>query len=288
MNGRWSHRFDGHLRLMGVDVPLRNGPQRIAFAIIIAGLITVPLIPFIESPTSIWGRWVGAGFVASVVAANVLLGCFVRRLARATAEPAAMNSDWLLRSNREVRFRARNHRRSECAPPGSKARGINGAHCGHCRWNCADDDLPFRHSFTSRCRSRMGMGELEGIYASVLMLMALTVGMAISWVGRLRRPLRLVSQSPGAIACLLASIVLIAVTYHLAVNYATENIARDRQNVFWRINYWRAIIGPTPTAIGLLILSGWNLVAIGGAGHPSRRGSTAAAGCWGCVGSRGP
>ena len=63
MNGRWSHRFDGHLRLMGVDVPLRNGPQRIAFAIIIAGLITVPLIPFIESPTSIWGRWVGAGFV---------------------------------------------------------------------------------------------------------------------------------------------------------------------------------------------------------------------------------
>ena len=89
MNGRWSYRLDGHFRVLGVDVPLRNGRQRIAFAIIMAGLIIVPLIPFIESPTSIWGRWVGAGFVASVVVTNLLLACFVRRLARITAEPPA-------------------------------------------------------------------------------------------------------------------------------------------------------------------------------------------------------
>jgi hypothetical protein len=75
MTGRWSFPPHGYFRFMGVEVPLRNGPLRIAFAIIMAGLITVPLMPFIESPTSIWPRWVGAGFLASVVVANVFLAC---------------------------------------------------------------------------------------------------------------------------------------------------------------------------------------------------------------------
>lgn len=114
----------------------------------------------------------------------------------------------------------------------------------------------------------MGMGELEGVYASVLMLMALTVVLAPSWVGRLRRPFPLISQSPGVIACLLASVVLIAVGYHLATNYASERVAWAWQNGHWRMKYWQAIIVPTPTAIGLLILSTWNLVAIGGRWKP--------------------
>ena len=58
--------------------------------------------------------------------------------------------------------------------------------------------------------------------------------------------------------------MIVAVAYHLAVNYATEQVAPDFQNIFWRIGYWSAIIGHPPTAIGFLILGVWNLVVLSG------------------------
>jgi hypothetical protein len=269
MNGRWSLPLRGHFRIMGVDVPLSNRRQRLAFAIIVAGLITVPLMPFLGSPASIWARWIGAGFVALVVVANLILGCFVRRFALSAGKPAADEFE----SAPSVSRGGQNPSPDSNGDPSRANRGLRLADLMGLIASTAvgialvTGFLADTHSLPGVDRE-WGWEQLEGLYASVLVLMALTVGLALSWIGRLRRPLRLASQSPGAIACLVASTVLIAVAYHLAVNYATEQVAMDRQSVFWRIGYWRAIIGLAPTAIGVLILSGWNLVAVGGCWTP--------------------
>ncbi len=223
MKGRWPYASDGSPRVMGVDVPFRNGPQRFAFAIILAGLITVPLIPFIESPTSIWSRWVGAGFLASVVVANVLLACFVRRLARSTAKPAAYEFELVpsLDPGRQ-NPRSDSHSDPNVARVGPKLADLMALIAAIAVGIVlVTSFLTDTHSLNGADRE-WGWAQLEGVYASVLMLMALTVGLALSWVGRLRWPLPLLSQSPGVIACLLASVVLIAVGYHLATNYAAE------------------------------------------------------------------
>jgi hypothetical protein len=104
----------------------------------------------------------------------------------------------------------------------------------------------------------------EGIFALLLALMASTLGLALTWIGRLRRPFRLFSQSPGAIACLLASVVIVAVAYHLAVNYTMARLPADWRTIIWRMGYWSVLLGHPPTAIGLLILCVWNLLVISG------------------------
>ena len=84
----------GHFRPMRIDMTLREQLQRItlaviAYSIIVAALVTAPLVSFLtESPTSLLARWLGAGFVATVIAANLVRACFARKLAgRNTTEP---------------------------------------------------------------------------------------------------------------------------------------------------------------------------------------------------------
>jgi hypothetical protein len=129
-----------------------------------------------------------------------------------------------------------------------------------------------------------GWQQLEGIFAAELMLMVLTLALALAWGRRLRRAPELGSLSTGAVSCLLASAVLAAVVYHLAVNYATERVARDWQNVFWRIGYWSSVVENPPLAIGLLTLCIWNFLILSGnwTAEPTwlDRGSRAVSICW--------
>ena len=102
------------------------------------------------------------------------------------------------------------------------------------------------------------------------MLMPLTLSLALSWIThRLHWPLRRISLSPGAIACLLASLVLVNLTYSLAVRCTTEWLSSTRQGVFLgSIEFWQAVIHAPPTSIGLLILGVWNLLVITGRWRP--------------------
>jgi hypothetical protein len=272
---------DCHLRLMGLDVPVRYRPQRIAFAIIVAGLITVPLIPLIDSPTSF-----AVGYVASVILTNVALACFVHRLAprNVVEKPADMfESACSTDSGRQ------NPGTESDSDPGDSRRRLKIADLMVLVAAIAagivlvTQFLSDTHSLPSVERV-WGWDQLEELYASLLMLVALTLGLAVTWIGRLRRPVRPFSQTPGAVACLLASLVIIAVALHLAANYATESSSVNRQSVFWRIQYWRAIIGHPPTAIGLLILAVWNLLLMSGrwAAEPTwiDRTSRALGLCW--------
>jgi hypothetical protein len=75
-------------------------------------------------------------------------------------------------------------------------------------------------------RTCRGWNQLEAIFAACLVMITCTLGAALGWLGRLRRPLRLASQTAGAIACLTASVIIIAAAYHLGVNYASDPFAR--------------------------------------------------------------
>jgi len=249
--------MNSQIRFLGLDVSIRDRPHKIALAIIAAGLVTVPLVPFIGSSTSILTRWVGILFLASIVLSNVILACFSRRIAhRSTIEET---------QNEMI------------------STGFTDSGAARLRFRLSDlmvlitsigVGVALIMSFLSDTRALpgedrlLGWSQFEWLFASVLMLMALTLGLALTWIGRLRRPVRLFSQTPGAIACLLASVVIVSVAYHLAVNYATERVAADFQNVFWRIGYWNAIIGDPPAAIGLLILAVWNLLVMSGSWRP--------------------
>jgi hypothetical protein len=249
--------MNDQFRFLGLDVSIRDRPHKIALTIIAAGLVMVPLIPFMGSSTSILAKWIELLFVALIILSNVILACFIRRIAcRSTIEETQnemISAGFTNSVDARYRFRL-----------GDLMVLIAAVGVG----------VALIMSFLSDTRSLpsvdrvWGWSQLEWIYASVLMLMALTLGLALTWIGRLHRPVRLFSQSPGAIACLLASVVIVAVAYHLAVNYATERVAADMQNVFWRIGYWNAIIGDPPAAIGLLILAVWNLLVNSGNWRP--------------------
>jgi hypothetical protein len=106
-----------------------------------------------------------------------------------------------------------------------------------------------------------GWRQVEFILAAGLVLMAVTPGLTLIWIiNSAHMRVRLLSLRPGAIACLLASVMMIAFGYHLFVQYATAPATWAGPSGFRRIEFWRALLGDPPTSIGLLILSVWNLL----------------------------
>ncbi len=263
---------------MRIDMTLREQLQRItlaviAYSIIVAALVTAPLVSFLtESPTSLLARWLGAGFVATVIAANLVRACFARKLAgRNTTEPLEDELE-------PARVIEPAHQNRSAVPSGEAQSGCQ-------RLKIVDlmvliaaiaFGIALARSFLCATHSLPGVDrawgwkQLEGIDALLLMLMPLTLSLALSWIThRLHWPLRRIALSPGAIACLLASLVLVNLTYSLAVRCTTEWISSTRQGVFLgSIEFWQAVSHAPPTSIGLLILGVWNLLVISGRWRP--------------------
>ena len=182
MNGRRTSPHDSHVRLLGLDVPVRHWPHKIALAVIVAGLLTVPLIPFTESPTSILARWVGSLYVALIVLANVILVCFISKdcpstYHRANREQGGIGSLHRFRSWGSVHGFSRRFR-SGPSPIALAdlmvliaAIGVGVA--------LVTSFLSDTHSLPPVDRE-WGWRQLEGVYASVLVLMALTLGLTLT------------------------------------------------------------------------------------------------------------
>ncbi len=262
MKSREEFLQNGCFQFMGLDVPARDRWSRIAVVIIGSTLITVPLIPFIGNSSSIFTNWCGTLYLAALVLTNLILTCFGRRIASAHRSSLRISAAAGDQYHGDLLSDAAGDRDVEPTKPRILDLIILVAEVaiGVVLVGAMLNDT---HSLPGVDRV-VFWDQWEEIISTQLFLIAFTLGFLIHWIGRMRRPFRLFAQSPGAIACLLASAVLLATAYHLAVSYQAEYVRHDMQNVFWSMGYWNALFSSPPIAIGLLILAAWNLLALCG------------------------
>jgi hypothetical protein len=268
---------DGCLRFMGLDVPVYDRWSKIAVVIIGVTFVTVPLVPFIGEATSILANWLGTLYLALLLLANLMLACFARRISFAhrsfqlenlfasyrAGHPSELD-DTLVDSTGDGHTAQTGLRIFDLMILIAEAAGaivLVRAFLSDTHSLPGVDRYWFSHQW-ELVSSSLLVWEL--LFSSLLVLIALTLGFSMRWIGRLRRPFRFLFQSPGAIACFLASAIVLTAAYHLTVNYTSERLHLEMQNVFWRLEYWHAMLALPPVAIGLLIVSVWNLLILSG------------------------
>jgi hypothetical protein len=282
INVRRRFAQDGCLRIMGLSVPVYDRWSKIAVSIIGLTWVTLPLIPFIgnigltlvtaplipfsANETSQFANWLGSLYLASPLLANLILACFARRIA---FEHRSHQLENLFESSGARHPSDLDDTLVDST--GAERAKRKGLRISDLMFLIAETAIAivlvttFLSDMQTVPRSRDWFWGLWAPFVgSLLVLIAFTLGFSVCWIGRLRQPFRVFSQSPGAVACLLALAVLLTAAYHLGVNYATQTVRRDMQFVLWRLEYWCGVISVPPVAIGFLIVSVWNLLILSG------------------------
>jgi uncharacterized membrane protein len=233
-------------------------------AIIGAAVITVPLLPFFSVVDEIFLRWQCQLFVALVLLANLALTRFTERIAK------NHRSRLQVPAEEAVRAPDASHERSEPSPGQRHWLGALRLTIREFMIGIAVIAVEFvlLRTFLNDVSSLGGEERffwdiVQWFYAGVLLLMPLTFGLTMFLLLRPGEPAGTLLRKPGAIACFLATAILFAVGYVLAISYVKEPI-RPWAGTTARLQYWFVIVAEAPVAIGLLILASWNLLALGG------------------------